>query len=170
VAHLSPPTPVAHDRVVSFVPRLLRARRSRSALVRRVALEALALRGVDWPSTVEVGPGLRLPGRSPRVVVHPWTRIGADVTFGRGVTVGEAVPWLRFHDDHRVRVVLSDGVVLEDGAVVVGSAGRPTVVGRGTVVRRGAVVTRSTGPDEVWAGNPARCVESRNVAEEGLRT
>ena len=144
---------------MTLLARLIRARRSRFAPVRRVALEGLALLGVDWPPTVEVGPGLRLPDRTAAVVVHPSTRIGADVTIGRGVTLGEAVPWVPSDGDPRPRVVLEDGVVVGEGAVVVGSAGRPTVVGRGTLVRDGAVVTRSTGRGEVWAGNPARRVD-----------
>jgi serine O-acetyltransferase len=161
-------TSVAHDLIMPFVHRLLRARRSRVPLVRRAALEALALCGVDWPESVVYGPGLRLPPGRPAVVVHPCTTIGRDVTIGRGVTVGDAVPWLHAHHDRRLRVEIGDGVVLGDAAVVIGRPDRPTVVGRGTVVRPGAVLTCSTGPDEVWAGNPARRVGSADgVVDEG---
>ncbi|MDL5155877.1 hypothetical protein [Actinomycetospora termitidis] len=147
-----------------IVQRLLRARRSRQPLVRRSALELLALYGIDWPDTVEVGPGLVLQHRALGTVVHPWVRIGADVTVFHRVTLGDRAPWEPRPGDHRPRVIVEDGAVLCAGAVVLGSPERPTIVGRDTVVGANAVLTRSTGVGEIWAGNPARCLGARDRA------
>ncbi|MEJ2868625.1 hypothetical protein WCD74_12710 [Actinomycetospora sp. OC33-EN08] len=152
---------------MSLVPLLVRARRSRLAPVRRVALELLALYGIDWPGTVEVGPGLRLRHRALGTVVHPHVRLGADVTVFHRVTLGQRTPWEPQAADHRPRVIVEDGAVLCAGAVVLGSPGRPTVVGRDTVVGANAVLTRSTGVGEIWAGNPARRIGRRDEATTG---
>ncbi|GLZ53694.1 hypothetical protein [Actinomycetospora sp. NBRC 106378] len=149
---------------MSVVLRLIRARRSRSRVVRRAALELLALYGIDWPDTVEIGPRLSLQHRALGTMVLPYTRIGADVTLYQGVMLGDAVPWLHRHDD-RPSVIVEDGAVICTGAVVAGSADRPVIVGRDTVVGANAVLTRSTGVGEVWAGNPARCVARRDEVE-----
>lgn len=154
---------------MSLPLRLIRARRSRSALVRRAALEALAVYGMDWPASVEIGSGLVLQHRALNSIVHPFVRIGDDVMIYQGVTLGDATPWVDRPDDHRPRVIVEDDVVLCAGAVVVGSPGSPTVLGRGTVVGANAVVTRSTGPGEVWAGVPARCVGRRDAVEARAR-
>lgn len=149
---------------MSVVLRLIRARRSRSRLARRLALELLALYGIDWPATVEIGPRLSLQHRALGTTVLPHTRIGADVTLYQGVMLGDAVPWLHRHDD-RPSVIVEDGAVICTGAVVGGTPERPVIVGRDTVVGANAVLSRSTGVGEVWAGNPARCVARRDEVE-----
>ena len=50
--------------------------------------------------------------------------------------------------------------MLFPGCKVLGGAGI-TRIGRGTIVGANAVVLGSTGEDEIWAGNPARCVGRR---------
>ncbi|MDL5155876.1 DapH/DapD/GlmU-related protein [Actinomycetospora termitidis] len=149
---------------MSVVHRLIRARRSRSRLVRRAALELLALYGIDWHHTIEVGPRLSLQHRALGTMVHPHTRIGADVTLYQGVMLGRDVPWLHQHDE-RPCVIVEDGAVICTGAVVAGSPERPVIIGRDTVIGANAVLTRSTGVGEVWAGNPARCVARRDEVE-----
>ncbi|MEJ2868626.1 hypothetical protein WCD74_12715 [Actinomycetospora sp. OC33-EN08] len=149
---------------MSVVHRLIRARRSRSRLIRRAALELLALYGIDWHHSIQVGPNLSLQHRAIGTMVHPHTRIGADVTLYQGVMLGRDVPWLHQHDE-RPCVIVEDGAVICTGAVVAGSPDRPVVVGRDTVVGANAVLTRSTGVGEVWAGNPARCVARRDEVE-----
>ena len=45
-------------------------------------------------------------------------------------------------------------MIIGAGAVVLVSRGTLTL-GRGSIVGANAVLTRSTGPGEIWAGNPA---------------
>ena len=149
---------------MSVVEGLIRARRSRSRATRRAALELLALYGIDFPESVEVGPRLSLQHRALGLIVLPHTRIGADVTLYQGVTLGNAVPWLHQRDP-RPCVIVEDGAVICAGAVVVGRADRPVIVGRDTVVGANAVLTRSTGVGEVWAGSPARRIGRRDDVE-----
>jgi serine O-acetyltransferase len=62
-------------------------------------------------------------------------------------------------------VVIEDGAVLCSGARVVCKTGVLTV-GRGTIVGANAVLTQSTGPNEIWAGVPARRVGFRQPLED----
>ena len=122
------------------------------AILARVMLKVL---GVDWQPMC-VGEGLVMPHATTGSVVHRRTRIGRDVMVFHGVTVGRARPWAE-----RARPGIDEGVVLEDGVVlganstVMFRAGHTLRIGRGTILGAGSVLLQSTGPGEVWAGNPA---------------
>lgn len=143
---------------MSLVARLIYARRSR--LLGRAAKELLALYGVEVPRQVEVGPRLRVMHRGFGTVIHPATSIGADVTLYHGVTVGRADPWVPGSRSRMDGIVIGDGAVLCPGAKVLCREG-VLEVAAGTIVGANAVLTQSTGPDEVWAGAPARKVGDR---------
>jgi serine O-acetyltransferase len=130
--------------------------------LRRVVKELLALYGMEVPPGVRVGPGLRVMHRGFGTVIHPGVTIGANVTLYHGVTIGRADPWVPGDLSPLQRIVLEDDVVVCPGAVILGKTGVVTV-GRGTVVGANAVLTSSTGPGEVWAGVPARCVGRRDA-------
>ncbi|WP_052443241.1 hypothetical protein [Streptacidiphilus neutrinimicus] len=142
---------------MSLVARLIYARRR--PLLKRVVQEVLALYGVEVPAEAEIGPGLLVFHRGFGLVLHPRTTLGADVVLYNNVTVGRADPWV----PQQLSRMERDGVVLCAGARVICKEGVLTV-GRGTVVGANAVLTRSTGPNEVWAGVPAQRVGFRKPA------
>ncbi|WP_042430547.1 hypothetical protein [Streptacidiphilus anmyonensis] len=154
---------------MSLVTKLIYARRR--PLLKRVVQEVLALYGVEVPAAAEIGPGLLVFHRGFGLVLHPRTTLGADVVLYNNVTIGRADPWVPQQLSRMERVVVEDGAVLCTGARVICKEGVLTV-GRGTVVGANAVLTRSTGPDEVWAGVPARRVGFRQppVATEAAAT
>lgn len=117
---------------------------------------AVKARGVQIPPhTFTERPHLAHVGT---VVVHEKTRFGKNVTLFQGVTIGRGNIWEEPREDFG-GFVIEDDVVLCAGAAIVGTKGTLTV-GRGTVVGANAVLTQSTGPYEVWAGNPARKVRA----------
>ncbi len=143
---------------MSLVTALIYRRRSR--LLGRLVQEALALYGMEVPAAAEIGPGLRVFHRGFGTVLHPYTTLGADVTLYNGVTIGRADPWVPQQRSAMRRVVLEDGVLVCAGAKIVCKTGILTV-GAGTIVGANAVLTTSTGPNEIWAGIPARRIGMR---------
>jgi serine O-acetyltransferase len=143
---------------MSLVAKLIYARRHR--LFKRVVQEVLALYGVEVPAAAEIGPGLVVFHRGFGLVLHPRTTLGADVVLYNNVTIGRADPWVPQELSRMERVVVEDGAVLCTGARVICKEGVLTV-GRGTIVGANAVLNRSTGPNEIWAGVPARRVGFR---------
>lgn len=135
--------------------------RRRHPLFGRLVQEVLALYGMEVPAAAEIGPGLRVFHRGFGTVLHPFTTLGTEVTLYNGVTIGRADPWVPQEASPMRRVVLEDGVVVCAGAKIICKEG-VLIVGAGTIIGANAVLTRSTGPDEIWAGAPARRV--------GLRT
>lgn len=97
-----------------------------------------------------------LPHRG-TIVIHEKTRIGKGVTIFHGVTIGRGNPWEAPADDFS-GFVIEDGVTLCAGAAIVSSHGTLTV-GKGAVIGANAVLTQSAGPNEVWAGSPARLIK-----------
>jgi serine O-acetyltransferase len=148
---------------MSLVAKLIYARRH--PVLRRLVQEVLALYGVEVPAAAEIGPGLVVFHRGFGLVLHPRTTLGADVVLYNNVTIGRADPWVPQELSRMERVVVEDGAVLCAGARVVCKEGVLTV-GRGTVIGANAVLTRSTGPNEIWAGVPARRVGLRQPLHE----
>ena len=108
-------------------------------------------RGVQIPPhTFEHRPHLPHVGT---IVVHEKTKLGRNVTLFHGVTIGRGNIWEEPHADFGGFVV-EDDVILCANAVVINSHGILTI-GQGTVIAANAVLRQSTGPNEVWAGNPA---------------
>lgn len=138
-----------------LVVRLVRAQRGRLG---KLVNGFLRLRGTDISPQVHVGDDLRLPHTGIGVVVHPRTVLGDRVTLYQNVTIGRADIWNPGADFPGI--VVEDDVILGAGAVVLAGSDGLTL-GRGTIVGANAVLTRSTGPGEVWAGNPAALVRRR---------
>ena len=129
---------------------------TRGRIRAKVARMVLKLMGVDWrPRTV--GPGLRMPHSTTGSVIHAKTEIGRDVTIMQGVTIGRSDSWRASHQGDE-GVVVGDSVVIGANAVVMFRAGQRLTLGAGSVIGAGAVLMDSTGPGEIWAGNPARLV------------
>lgn len=110
--------------------------------------------GVEIPRQVVIGKNLRLPHRSFGTVIHVGTRIGDNVTIFHGVTLGRADAYREPSRSDFRGIEVEDDVVIGAGAAVLCKRGVLTI-GRGSIIGANAVLLNSTGPHEVWAGNPA---------------
>jgi serine O-acetyltransferase len=135
----------------------------RHPLFGRIARELLLVYGVDIPAAVTVGNDLHLQHRGLGTVIHPATRIGTNVTIYHQVTVGRADAHIPIAQSPFEAIELEDDVILYPGAKILGGHGI-TTIGNGAIIAANAVVTGSVPPGEVWAGAPARRINSRNLA------
>lgn len=135
--------------------RLHRAGRVRTAK----ALELLVrlLFGAILPAAVEAGPNFRLGHRGFGIVIHPKTRIGADVFLHHNVTLAADLA----DDDPRDQVIGSR-VSIGTGAVVLG----PITVGDDVVIAAGAVVTKDVPDGCVMGGVPAVVLNTDGAAKQ----
>jgi serine O-acetyltransferase len=145
---------------VSLQDRLVRATRGR--VLGRIAYLWLKSLGVEFPRTVPFGERLELAHGAVGLVVHSRTRIGSGVTLMPGVVLGRSDSYIAETAEATGGIVIGDRVTVGAGAKVLFRSGQELVVADGTIVGANAVLLESTGPDEIWAGNPARRV--------GLRT
>ncbi|WP_414632786.1 serine O-acetyltransferase [Arsenicicoccus sp. UBA7492] len=102
--------------------------------------------GAELPPQVVAGPSLCLAHAGRGVVLHPETRIGADVKIYHQVTVGVR--------DANGAPEIGDRAMLGAGSKILG----PIVLGDGTQVGANAVLLTSTEPDSSYVGIPARRV------------
>lgn len=143
---------------VDFYTRLVYARRW--PLLGRLAYTLLKLLGSEIPPSVEIGPGFTLVHGGFGVVIHPRTRIGADVKIYPGVTLGRADIHRPMEQSAFEGIVVEDGAILAPGSKVLCKTG-VLRVGRGAVLGANAVLLESIGDGEIWAGVPARKVGRR---------
>ncbi|QEC46668.1 serine acetyltransferase [Baekduia soli] len=108
------------------------------------------LTGISIPKSAEIGPGLRI-FHFGGIIIHPASRMGANVTMGHGVTLG-----VREHRDGAP--VIEDDVVLSAYAQVLGGVR----VGRGAKVGAMTVVLDDVPAGATVAGIPARVVGRRD--------
>ena len=146
---------------MSIQDRLLRATRGR--VVGRAAYFALKTLGVEFPRSVVWEGPIELAHGAVGLVVHSRTRIGRDVILMPGVVLGRSDSWV---PPDRVAhlgggIVIGDSVNVGAGAKILFKSGQELVVAEGTIVGANAVLRHSTGPWEIWAGNPATRVGSR---------
>jgi serine O-acetyltransferase len=134
---------------------------NRGGIVGEAAHFLLKLHGTDIHPRTQIPPDLHLRHTAVGVVIHPATRFGSDVTVFHGVTVARADSWLP-EDGPFGGFEIRDHAILGAGCILLNKGREPLVVGEGSVIGAGAVLTRSTGPWEIWAGNPARQVSRRD--------
>jgi serine O-acetyltransferase len=147
---------------VSVQDRLLRA--SRNRVLGRAAYLALKALGVEFPRSVEWTGPVELAHGAVGLVVHSRTRIGAGVTLMPGAVLGRSDSWIpETAETATGRIVIGDRVTIGAGAKVLFKSGQELVVADGTILGANAVLLESTGPDEIWAGNPARRVGARTA-------
>jgi serine O-acetyltransferase len=121
----------------------------------------LKLLGIEVPRSVRIGEEVTLEHGGFGVVIHPNSEIGDRVKIYPGVTLGRADIYRAIEDSKFQGIEIEDDVILAPGAKVLGKEGILRV-GRGTVVGANAVLLESTGPNQVWAGIPAKCVGQRD--------
>lgn len=117
--------------------------------------------GIDCPAEVRISTGLNLVHRGRGTVIHPLTTIGSRVRIYHQVTLGRKDAHLPIEQSKMERLVIGDDAVIFPGAKVLGGDG-VTTIGNGTIVAANAVLMCSTGPNEIWAGIPARMVGRRS--------
>lgn len=131
-------------------------------LIGKAAYYLLKMLGAEVPCSVPIGPGFELAHGGFGTVVHSSTTIGARVKLYPGVTLGRADIYRPAAQSKFAGIVIEDDVILSPGCKVLCKAG-VLRVGRGSVIGANAVLLESTGEDEIWAGNPARCVGKRHA-------
>jgi serine O-acetyltransferase len=142
-----------------IVLRLLKMQR-RGGFAGRVATLALQWHGTDVHPNVQFPdePWLRHGGIG--VVIHSRTRIGSGARVYQGVSIVRGRIWEPIGEEF-AGFVIEDRAVLGAGCTIIHDGPEPLVVGEGSVVGAGAVLMSSTGPYEIWVGNPARRVGMR---------
>ncbi len=120
---------------------------------RNFTTRVLRVFGCDIPSTVRLGEKLKLPHGGMGVVIHPMTRIGNNVRIYQHVTIGRTDIWNDKPSKDFIGVEIQDDAIVCAGAVVLTKS--YLIIGSGTIIGANSVLTKSTGVNEVWAGNPA---------------
>lgn len=118
----------------------------------------LRFNGIDVPPSALMGVDIQFPHCAAGVVIDERTRLGNRVQVFQHVTIGRARIWETDHENFS-GVVVEDDAVICAGAVVVCDSS--IVVGRRSIIAANAVLTQSIGPNEIWAGAPARCIGKR---------
>lgn len=111
--------------------------------------------GISISPDCTIGPGLYI-GHFGGIVLHTDVVMGKDCNLSQGVTLGLG----RKGDVWGVPTV-GDRVYIAPGAKVIG----PIHLADGTVVGANAVVTRSTEPDDVVGGVPAKVIGRQGSGE-----
>jgi serine O-acetyltransferase len=112
---------------------------------------------IDLPWNVEIGENFQLLHRGAGVIIHPATRIGNNVTIAPYSGTGQLYPMDPWPMEEWPKVIIEDDVLIGVDVKVLAPREGLTI-GKGTIVGAGSVLNQSTGPNEVWAGIPARCI------------
>ena len=130
-------------------------RRGLTPLARVLKTFTFVTCGAALPYECEIADDVRLWHRGLGVVVAPSTRVGRDVRFAHGVTIGAAAGT---DDQPPGRVVIEDGVRLGSGCIVLAGAGRVLTVGANSHIGAGAIVTKDVAPGAVMVGPAAHAL------------
>jgi serine O-acetyltransferase len=130
----------------------------------KLAWALLKLLGVEIPTSVKIGDGLRLAHGAVGLVVHQHTILGSNVVLYQGVTLGRGDQYLRrdqvTHDPSggAGHIVIEDDVIVGANAVVLFKSRQTLTLGRSSVIGANSTVLTSVPPGEIWAGTPAKKV------------
>lgn len=129
-------------------------------IVGRLAYYTLKLLGAEIPCSVQIGQDFILEHGGFGVVIHSRSSIGNRVKIYPGVTLGRADIHRPIEQSQFKGIIVEDDVILCPGVKVLCKNGI-LHVGKGSVIGANAVLLCSTGPNEIWAGIPARKVGER---------
>jgi len=116
---------------------------------------------VDLPVEVKIGKHVEFAHNSVGTVIHGKTTIEDNVKIYQNVTLGIADIYSSNPDRELGRFVIKEGAVIGAGAKIICKKG-VLIVGENSVIGANAVLLNSTGPGEIWAGIPARCIGTRH--------
>ncbi len=130
----------------------MRRGRVRAAFLLRTL--GMVLVSADFVPGMDIGPGMMMPHPN-GVVIGNGLRVGAQVTFGGGVTAGVKQPDTPPGDAEFP--IICDGAIVLANAVLVG----PVRVGRGAQIGANSVLLSDAPERAVMFGVPARKVAER---------
>lgn len=136
---------------------LVRAQYGAPKVCRRLIKMALHILGIEIPASVWLPVESSLRHGGVGVVINRQCTLGKGVRIYPGVKLVRSDVW-RGQSSMFGGIVVEDDVILGAGAIVIASGSEPLRIGRGSVIGAGAVLTKSTGENQVWAGNPASCI------------
>jgi serine O-acetyltransferase len=111
--------------------------------------------GISISPDCRIGPGLYI-GHFGQIILHSDVVMGRDCNLSQGVTLG-----LAERDGKWGVPTVGDRVYIAPGAKIIG----PIHLADGTVVGANAVVTRSTEPNDIVAGIPAKVISTKGSGE-----
>jgi serine O-acetyltransferase len=136
----------------------MRKGRVRTAFLLRTI--GMVLVSADFVPGMDVGPGLLMPHPN-GIVIGNGLKVGANVSFGGGVTAGVKQPDVPADEDGYP--VICDGAIVLAHAVLVG----PVRVGRGAQIGANSVLLSDAPDYAVMFGVPAKKVATRKAVLPG---
>lgn len=118
------------------------------------------LRTID-NGRIVIGDNLRMSNTV--IVAFDEVKIGNDVMIGGGVTIWDSDfhsldyktrIYSPFDDIKKSKIIIDDGAFIGAGAYIL----KGVHIGERAIIGAGAVVSCDVPADEVWAGNPAKCI------------
>ena len=134
--------------------------RRQGKILGKAAYYLLKLLGLEFPQSVPVGENLEIAHGGFGIVIHSRSEIGSNVKIYPGVTLGRADVHRPFEESGFEKIIIGDDVILSSGYKVLCKNGT-LQVGDGSIIGANAVLLESTGPNEIWAGIPAKKVGNR---------
>lgn len=131
----------------------------RYPLLRRLAYFLIKRKGCEIPITVKLGNNISFPHGAVGTVIHPDTQIEDNVKIYQNVTIGRGNIWSEPSADF-AGFQIEEGSIICAGAKIISSHGK-LIIGSGTIVGANAVVTKSTPPQTIVGGIPAKVIKQR---------
>ena len=131
----------------------------RIPILRKLARKLNKIVGCDIPVEVQIGNNVKIVHNGLGTVIHEKTILQDNVKIYQNVTLGRSNIWQAPTPEFK-------GFIVEKGAIICAGAKILTdtelTIGENSVIGANAVLTCSTGPNEIWAGCPARLIKYRD--------